>query len=264
MLFRSVQEEVRGPGRYFLNPIFYDMKLVDLTKIPAGDPQTWEWLPDGQLKNPRTAPMIGLRSLKEGQTAPAGQEVVPPGYKGIQREVLTPGTYKINPNREEVTILPATVVSPGFVGVVTKLVDGDIGLIHSSELLPTTRPSGGTAVAAGPAVRGILRDVLQPGIYYLNPRMVKVTIVPVGYDSITLETPVDKKKVSTAVRFYSSDGYLVEADFTVVWGRTPADAPHIVATLGNTEQIEQNVIEPAMKAACQNEEIGRASCRERV
>ena len=250
---KGVQEEVRGPGRYFLNPIFYDTKLVELKEIPAGDPQTWEWLPDGQLKNPRTAPMIGLRSLKEGQTAPAGLEVVAPGYKGIQREVLTPGTYKINPNREEVTILPATVVSPGFVGVVTKLVDGDIGLIHSSELLPTTRPAGGTAVAAGPAVRGILKDVLQPGIYYLNPRMVKVTIVPVGYDSITLETPSDKKKVSTAVRFYSSDGYLVEADFTVVWGRTPADAPHIVATLGNTEQIEQNVIEPAMKAACQNE-----------
>ena len=35
--------------------------------------------------------------MKEGQTPPAGQVVVDPGYRGIQKAVLTPGTYKINP-----------------------------------------------------------------------------------------------------------------------------------------------------------------------
>ena len=95
----------------------------------------------------------------------------------------------------------------------------------------------------GPTQRGILKDVLQPGIYYLNPRLAKVTIVPIGYDAITLEHP-DK-----AIRFYSYDGYLVEADFTVVWGRGPGDAPHIIANIGSADKVEQNVIEPAMKAA---------------
>ena len=90
---------------------------------------------------------------------------------------------------------------------------------------------------------------LQPGIYYLNPRMVKVTIVPVGYDL----SHARSQQVNTAVHFYSQDGYAVEADFTVVWGRTPADAPEIVANIGNTQRIEQNVIIPTMKAACQNE-----------
>jgi hypothetical protein len=248
---KGVHEEVRGPGRYFLDPIRYDWKLVDLVHIAAGEPQKWEWLHDGQLKDPRTAPMVGLRSLKEGQPAPPGREVVAENQKGIQREVLTPGTYKINPHREEVTLHPAIVVPPGFVGVATQLVAGDIGLTYSSQLLPAIAQAG--PAVAGPIQRGILRDVLQPGIYYLNPRMVKVTIVPVGYDSISLERPLDAKKASTAVHFYSSDGYQVEADFTVVWGRTPANAPQIVATIGNTEQIQQNVIEPAMKAACQNE-----------
>ena len=55
------------------------------------------------------------------------------------------------------------------------------------------------------------------------------------------------------MRFYSYDGYQVEADFTVVWGRTPADAPNIVANIGNVSKVRANVIEPAMKAACQNE-----------
>src|SRR5262249_27506493 len=83
----------------------------------------------------------------------------------------------------------------------------------------------------------------------LNPRLLKVTVVPVGYDAITL----DDRTSNNGIRFYSYDGYLVEADFTVVWGRAPADAPNIVANIGNYEKIETNVINPAMKAACQNE-----------
>ena len=66
--------------------------------------------------------MVGLISLKEGKIAPPGQEVVAPGFKGIQHEVLTPGSYKINPHRYEITPVPAVVVPPGSVGVVTRLV----------------------------------------------------------------------------------------------------------------------------------------------
>ena len=75
-----------------------------------------------------------------------------------------------------------------------------------------------------------------------------MTVVPVGFDQVTLD-----QKTNTGVHFYSQDGYEVEADFTVVWGRTPTDAPEIVANIGNTQRVEQNVIAPAMKAACQNE-----------
>jgi hypothetical protein len=159
-----------------------------------------------------------------------------------------------------VTQQPAVVVPPGSVGVVTRLV-GDVGEVSSATLTqirasttgPATQPGqesteGPTRLVVGANQRGILKDVLQPGIYYLNPRMIKVTVVPVGYDQIALD-----HSSNTGIRFYSFDGYLVEADFTVVWGRSPGDAPHIVANIGSAEKVEQNVIEPAMKAACQNE-----------
>jgi regulator of protease activity HflC (stomatin/prohibitin superfamily) len=104
---------------------------------------------------------------------------------------------------------------------------------------------------AGQTSRGVLKDVLQPGIYYLNPRLVKVDVVPVGYDAITTrDSP--RENVNQAIRFYSGDGYQVEADFTVVWGISPADAPEIVANIGAWDLVRGNVIEPAMKAACQN------------
>lgn len=257
--YKGIQEEVRGPGRYFLDPIEYEWQIVKQVQIPAGDPDKWEWDNDGNLKDPSTAPMVGVIARKQGKAPEPGQEIVPAGYKGIQQEVLTPGTYKLNPSLVECTLVPAVVVPPGSVGVVTRLV-GNVGTVSSATLSEirsattnaATRPAGiqppPTRLVVGQAQRGILRDVLQPGIYYLNPKMVKVTIVTVGYDQIALD-----HSLNSSVRFYSYDGYQVEADFTVVWGRTPADAPNIVANIGDVKRVRTNVIEPAMKAACQNE-----------
>jgi len=244
--YKGVQEELLGPGRYFLDPFEYDWELVDLVQIPAGDPSQWDWDIAGHLKDSASAPMIGLVSCKQGKTAPAGQEVVDVGYRGIQKEVLTPGIYKLNPQVYEVTRLPAVVVPPGSVGVVTRLA----GTIEAPP--PTTQGQADelTRLVGTAEHRGILKDVLQPGVYYKNPRLEKVDIVPVGYDAVT--TRNNSAETAGGLKFYSYDGYQVEADLTVVWGRTPADAPKIVATVGNVEQVEKNIIEPAMKAACQN------------
>ena len=266
---KGVQEELRSPGRYFINPVEYDTKLVDLTVIPAGDPQRWRFDPDGNIIDQNTQPMVGLIASKQGKTPPAGVEVVDPGFKGLQKEVLTPGTYKINPHLYSVTLVPAVVIPPSSVGVVTRL-SGDRGAttsvtlteIRDSTVGPSTQPTApATSVApsrliTGATQRGVLKDVLQPGIYYVNPRLVKIDIVPIGYDAITLDHATERATKTTmanpSVRFYSGDGYLVEADFTVVWGISPADAPEIVANIGGWDLVRGNVIEPAMKAACQN------------
>jgi SPFH domain / Band 7 family len=255
--YKGIRQEVLGPGRYFFDPVEYSWNIVSQTQIPAGDPQNWHWDHEGNLADPSIAPMVGLVSMKQGKEPAGNPEVVDPGYRGIQKEVLTPGVYKINPYFEEVTLVPAIIIPPGSVGVVTRLVGQDVADVTSATLTAikesTTAPATSDAaplsrLVVGPNQRGILRDVLQPGIYYLNPRMVKVTIAPIGYDQINLD-----EAGGTAVRFYSNDGYLVEADFTIVWGRSPADVPNIVANIGDTKNVEQNVIEPAAKAACQNE-----------
>jgi hypothetical protein len=256
--YKGVQQDVLGPGRYFLDPVEYEWQVVKQVEVPAGDPDKWEWDENGDLKDPSTAPMVAIISLKQSLkpgSSPEDSVVVPDGYKGVQEGVLTPGTYKLNPALMTWTLVPAVVVPPGSVGVVTRLV-GDIGAVSSASLteirtaasqpIPDAAPP--TRLVVGRNQRGILNRVLQPGIYYLNPKMVKVTVVPVGYDQITLD-----HRANTAVRFYSFDGYQVEADFTVVWGRTPEDAPNIVANIGNVAKVRTNVIEPAMKAACQNE-----------
>ena len=240
--YKGVEEEVRGPGRYFLDPVRFDWAIVPQVVIPAGDPTKWDWDQLGLLKDPSTAPMIGVVTLKQGKTADGNPEVVPAGFKGIQRDVLTPGTYKINPYLCEVKLEPAVVIPPGSVGVVTRLV--------GETMAPSTQPADEmeSRLVGDPRMRGIAKQVLQPGIYYLNPRMVHVTVVPVGYDQVTLQ-----RDSNTAIQFTSDDAFQVECDVTVVWGRTPDDAPSIVANIGNIDKVEDYVILPAMKAACQIE-----------
>ena len=250
--YKGVREELLGPGRYFLDPVRYDWELVDLVQIPAGDPSKWDWDATGHLKNAESAPMIGLVAVKQGKAAPAGQEVVDPGYRGIQKDVLTPGTYKLNPHVYEVTRLPAIVVPPGSVGVVTRLVGrtGDAPHAGAERSAASDATADASRVVGSADQRGILKDVLQPGVYYKNPRVEKVDVVPVGYDAINVHA-AERDATAGAIKFYSYDGYQVEADLTVVWGRAPSDAPKIVATVGNVEQVEANVISPAIKAACQ-------------
>src|SRR5438477_6063953 len=156
--FKGVQEEVLGPGRYFLNPVEYDSKIVPLVQISAGAPQQWDWDDDGHLKNSETAPKIGVISAKQGKSPPPGTEAVDSGFKGIQNQVLTPGTYKINPYLYEVKIEPAVVIPPGSVGVVTRLV-GNIGQVSSATLTqirastagPATQPSDQAHDPAAPS-----------------------------------------------------------------------------------------------------------------
>lgn len=250
---RGVQEDVLGPGRYFFDPIRFEVEVAKQTVVSAGDPGKWDWDEMGNIKDRSTVPQVGLVTSLEGKTAENADEVVGEGFKGIRRQVLTPGTYKINPVRFKVDMVPAVVVPPGSVGVVTRLVEGPVAAIDTQPL--AAGPDGGVTVGA--FQRGILQDVLQPGIYYLNPRLVKVTVVPVGYDAITTEGDAVGSQVNRAtqraIEFLTMDGYSVEADFTVVWGRTPADAPDLVRNIGNIDRVSQVVIEPAMKAAAQNE-----------
>jgi hypothetical protein len=266
--YKGIREDVLGPGRYFINPVFYDTQKLKTTTIRAGEPDKWQFAADGRLVNPETAPQIGLVTRKQGAPSPGGAEVVDAGFKGIQKEVLTPGTYKLNPFLYEIKEFPAVVIPPGSCGVVTRLfgesaevVSATLSEIAAVTTAPSTNPSHQpapdkkipTRLVAGENQRGVLRDVLQPGIYYLNPRQYKVDILPIGYDAITLEHPTRPGEQNTSVRFLSADGYQVEADFTVVWGIAPADAPTIIANIGGWDVIERNVMRQAMISACQNE-----------
>jgi regulator of protease activity HflC (stomatin/prohibitin superfamily) len=54
------------------------------------------------------------------------------------------------------------------------------------------------------------------------------------------------------INFPSSDGFDIQMDFTVIWGLTPEQAPHAVASFGNLEAVENKVILPQTESICRN------------
>ena len=213
--------------------------------------------------------MVGLVASQAGQDAAGRAGSRRPGLQGHSARVLTPGTYKINPHLYEVKLVPAVVVPPGSCGVVTRLI-GDAAATTSvdadarSATAPPARPRSRRSRDDQPGAQppGRRRDAArraqgrapaghllpQPAAGEGRHRARSATT-----RSRSITTSRREQTASTSVRFYSSDGYQVEADFTVVWGISPADAPEIVANIGGWDSVRGNVIEPAMNAACQND-----------
>lgn len=275
---RGIQKEVLGPGRYFYNPVVWDYELKPLTEIPSGNPATWQWtqkLSEQQRSELRAGkfsfigqfPKVGVVTRRVGKEPTPGQVIVSAdsGVTGILREVLTPGVYKLNPYIYDVELHSALVIPAGFVGVVTNLFDeqsdGSAASSDANEVRaapPTTESQvdGASMFArdvrplAAPGRRGTQRDVLQPGIYYINPKLQAVNIIEIGFHeySQVKESEAENFRIS----FPSDTGYLIRVGVTVVWGIDPRHAAEIINEFGNTDGVLENVVGPQLRSICRN------------
>ena len=148
---KGVQRLPLTEGRHFLNPITHDWKIVPVVTIPAGS--------------------VGLVTAKTGKELPAGEIIAADhASKGVWKDVLGPGSYRLNPEGYEVKILAAINIPIGYVGVVTSL---------------TGRPAA-AGLFAGPGEKGVMEKSLQPGLYYLNPRAYQVDVVEIGMNQVSI------------------------------------------------------------------------------
>ena len=248
---KGIQREALGPGRYFYNPFVWEPKVERLVVVPAGDPTEWKEVyseADADYNVPQIVgkwPKVGVVTSLAGKPAPAGQKVVDKGYQGIWREVLTPGTYRLNPSAYKVELHDAAVIPLGCCGVVTS----QLGDSPGTETVIETAigPDGQTIQGeqrqvqklADEGQRGVLKNILQPGIYYLNPYVYKVTILQIGYNEIS---QMKKEQAQDTIRFPSKDGFTIEIEVSVVWGRHPEHASEMIARFGDIDRIQQIVL----------------------
>ncbi len=255
----GILEAMPGPGRHFYSPLEYETQLVKDQVIAPGK--------------------LGVLVSKIGKPLPEGTYLVDDkGFRGILRKVLTPGRYRINTYAFDVKIVDVdacaepntrvkrkaedpTLIPPGYVGVVTN---------------KASDPRTGQE-------RGIQKDVLQPGIYFLNPEEKRIDIVSIGYSETTLM--VDARQADDATRtgvaatanlsqdnrgdrlgtttgkdplyvrgkgieFPSSDGFPIHMDYTAIWGILPEQAPDVVRQFGTLKDVEQKVILPQIESIC--------------
>jgi hypothetical protein len=202
----GIQRIVHGEGWHFILPIVYSTELEKNIDVPAGK--------------------IGIVTARGGKPLPTGRLLAEEGEQGIQRHVLPPGTYRINGHGFDVDLEPATEVKPGYVGVLRRLLGTD---------------SKGR-FAESDEEKGILRTVLQPGLYYINTKEFEVLPTEIGIFQTTFRTESNPKK-STAITFTSKGGFAISMDCTVEWEVRPQDMPSLIAEYGGRKAVERNVIE---------------------
>ncbi len=147
---KGIQEAVLGEGRHFLNPILCDWEIKPMFVIPPGK--------------------IGKVTSKVGENLPEGEFLADEGEKGIWRRVLGPGKYRINPYGYLIEEISAVSIPIGYAGVVTSL---------SGERAPE-------GTFAGPNQKGVRKDILQPGLYYANPKEFRIDILEIGLNQVSL------------------------------------------------------------------------------
>ncbi len=223
---KGVREQVFGEGWHFVWPILFKTELKQNIVVPG------QRAVDGVVEPPK----VGIVKALGGRPLPAGVFLAERGQQGIWREVLLPGSYRLNPYGFEVKLVDMVEIKPGNVGVLRRKLGTD----------------GPTEFAAGPNEKGIVRDrVLQPGLYPVNTEVYEVISCPVGIYQTTYHYDIDKSK-NTALVFDASDSNRIELDCTIEWELQPKHWPDWVAKFRTQERIESAVIKLNVKNISRN------------
>jgi hypothetical protein len=257
------QAKILGPGWHFWYlPFLYSVKEVPVVQI-GHDKLGFVTAKDG-------APLAdGELFAKAWDSA---SDMLDPGtfldrggQRGPQITVLTPGTWRYNPYLHEVTQISVLRVQPGSVAVIT----ARTGPVPTSSNM-TEAVNGVPLVEKGQ--RGIWKEPLMPGAYYINteafsPTVVKTTQRIYTYQQATAHATQKAKQDAQdwSVTVRSKDGFSFPIDVRMACAIEAKNAPWLVALLGDPDQmrkdnqedeelelLEAKIILPAVRAIFRN------------
>jgi regulator of protease activity HflC (stomatin/prohibitin superfamily) len=260
---KGPRETVLTPGLHPINPKYLKVKEHPAIIIKKGQ--------------------LGIVTKRVGDIPPPGTILVSKdaNYKGVQREVLVPGEYYLNPLAVEVDIIDAIVIPKGQVGIVTKRVgemppEGTI-LVEANDkfqgiqrqplqpgihyinpfekdvkIIPAVVvPKPFDQLLAKPGQRGILEESLSPGLYYINPYEYEVVVFDTRQQRYEMLFKGDKggTEWSDSIKFLSDDGFEIEIDLTILYQVFPENAPYVVATVGrDVKDVRDKIIRPSARS----------------
>lgn len=106
---RGPQLDFLRPGTYYINPFMFDVALDDVLMVQRGEVAV---IVSNVGKDPTTI-LSAAENIKSDDRLKSGVEryVVDVGYRGIQQEVLGPGTYYLNKLAYTPHIIPTTNIT---------------------------------------------------------------------------------------------------------------------------------------------------------
>jgi len=270
---KGPQSEILGPGFHFrsLVRILYDIEYSSVIEIHEGQyglllakdgaPLQAEQFLASSWKEGDSKNMLNANHfLTEGN-----------GQKGPQLEVLRPGKYRLNQYLFSVEPKHALDVPTGHVAVIRSNVQTVDDCSSSIDVEGSTGANVATPIVPKGCI-GVWDEPLPPGRYYLNEKAYVSTIIPTrlqtwsykgGYTQRTIHLTVDdngkiqqeEKQEVIKVPKESADkainvrveGWTVPVDMRVVVQVHPKDAPIVVASVGDLQRVEDNIITPAIR-----------------
>ncbi len=236
---RGPQIAIIPPGTYRVNTALFTVKLVPVLEIPEGKlgmvtTQDGAPLKTGEIAG-REVP--GHNTFQDGEAF-----VTSGGTKGLQAQVMMPGSYYLNPNFATVELANMTEVTIGHAGVVIAFV-GEPGADVTGEGF-----KHGNLVK--PGQRGVWVEPLDPGMYPINPKTNHVVAVPttnVVLNWATGKTEAHKldAKLST-ITVRSSDGFTFNLDVSQIIHIPRSSAPKVIARFGSMDNLVTQVLEPTI------------------
>ncbi len=173
---KGIQLKMYPEGWHFLNPYTWEAKIVDKIEVPEGQ--------------------LGVLIRLYGAPLPKGQVLAGEGQKGILAKVLRPGRHTINPYAFRVELHPKISIPAGHLGVVIR--------ISGKE------PKEPNMFITNNGERGVQKETLDEGDYYINPYIKKV--VPVDVRAHKFEMHGQR-----GITFPSKDGFKISMDGTIEW-----------------------------------------------
>lgn len=203
---------VLGEGRYFRNPFVWDWEYSKMTDIPAGK--------------------LGVQTRLFGKALPPGRIIADDEQtKGVLREVLGPGKYRINPYAYSVEPYDAVQIRPGSIGVITQL-EGSDSLNTAN--LPADKRNG---FLVGEGMKGVIPAILEPGTKYLNPFLVNVV-------EVNLQSQRFELGGADAINFLTMDGFEVVVEGTLEFAIERSKAAILTHRVGDLDDVLKKVILP--------------------
>jgi hypothetical protein len=206
---KGIQKEVRGEGYHFVLPIVYATERGKNTVVPPGK--------------------VGIVTALGGVPPRDGRVLAEQDdEQGIRRQVLLPGTYRLNTYGYKVEIADMTEIKPGYVGIRRRLLGRD----------------GGSQFAQDETEKGIVKDeILQPGLYPINTKEYEVMKCEVGIYQTTYTYKAKGDEKNTALTFYGRGGAQISLDCTIEWELKPEHWPAWLSRFKDHHEIEEKVID---------------------
>ena len=244
---RGPQVNVMTPGTYRINTSVFDVAIVPAYEVPQNKIGIVTMSDGAQLNTGEIAGRMidGHNGFQNGHAF-----IISGGNKGLQEQVLMPGTYYLNPRLVSVELVDMFRVPIGYVGVVVANVGEAPPVATPAVEGEEQRPIRRGARLAESGQKGVQKDPKDPGVYAINPRTHFIELVPTTNivlnwaDEKSEAHKLDASLVPITVR--SKDGFPFNLDVSQIIHISRENAALVIAEFGSMTNLVTQVLQPVI------------------